>query len=118
MKRWLLAVLLALVVPMALASTAAANKNKGAISATCDGKSVTALVNFRSNNNAAAPLEGGGSIKITEGHFFLHGTTTEVFSFTTNFPHEPAVTCTGSFVDPQSGELLDFTVQGVLRPGK
>jgi hypothetical protein len=116
MKRWYLAAIVALGLTLAASGSAAANKNQGPISATCDGKPVTVRVNFRSNNNAAAPVVGGGSFKVIEGHFFLHGTNQEVFSFTTNFPKEPSVTCNGSFTDPMSGELLDFTVTGVLRP--
>ena len=118
MKRLFLAGLLALAISMALAGTAAANKNKQTISASCNGgQPVTVFLNNRSNQNAAAP-EGGGSFKVTEGHFFLAGTSTEVFSFTTNFPRQPTLTCTGSFLDPESGTPLDFVVQGVLRPGK
>jgi len=98
-------------------SGAAANKNKQVISATCDGQPVTVFVNTQSTQNAALRVQGGGSFKITEAHFFLAGTTEEAFSFATNFPKEPTVTCTGSFVDPDTGTPLDFVVQGVPRPG-
>src|SRR6266581_61410 len=98
--------ILALALALTAAGSAAANKNRGAISATCDGQSVTVLINFRSNDNAAKPVAGGGSFKTIEGHFFLHGTNHEVFSITTNFPKQPSVTCTGSAIDPQSGALL------------
>jgi hypothetical protein len=119
MKRLFLAGLLALAISMALAGPAAANKNKLTISATCNGSQpVTVFVNNQANENSAAPVAGGGSFKPIEGHFFLAGTSTEAFSFTTNFPKDPTVRCTGSFVDPESGTPLDFVVTGVLRPAK
>ena len=116
MQRWSLAGILALALMLAIPASASANKNQLLVPATCDGTSVTVRVNLQSNENAAAPVVGGGSFKAIEGHFFFAGTTEEAFSFTTNFPKPPNVTCTGSFTDPESGQLLDFTITGVLRP--
>ena len=116
MQRCSLAGILALALMLTIPASAAANKNQALVPATCDGQSVTVRVNQRSSENAAGPVVGGGSLKVIEGHFFIAGTSEEVFSFTTNFPKPPNVTCTGSFTDPESGQLLDFTITGVLRP--
>jgi hypothetical protein len=118
MKRWFAAGALALVLMLAVAGSAEANKNRQAISATCGSQSAAVFVNFRASEQAAAPVAGGGSFKTTSLTLFLHGTNQEVFSVTTNYPGQPTVTCTGTFLDPDSGQLLDFTVSGVLRPGK
>jgi len=118
MRKRLFAGMSAAALVLLTAGPAAANKNRGAISAECsNGQAVTVLVNFKANGNSAAPIVGGGSFKTSELHLFLAGTSEEVFSETTNFPKQPTVTCTGTFFDQEVEAMLDFIVSGVLRPG-
>jgi hypothetical protein len=119
MKKRLLVGIFGVLLALNAAGSAAANQNRVSIPGTCnEGQPVTFLVNFKANGNSAAPIAGGGSLKTTELHLFLQGTSQEVFSETTNFPRQPTVRCTGTFFDPEVEATLDFTVTGMPRPGK
>ena len=115
--RVLWAVVLALgLALLSAASATAGNKHSAPTTLTCNGRSVTFFGNEHSNVNSAVPVAGGGSFKFTEIHFFVHGTSQEVFSFTTNYPRRPTTTCTGTV--SEDGELFDVVAKGVLRPGR
>jgi hypothetical protein len=120
-KRLLATMFAAFAVTLGLAGSAAANKNTAVVTAECsNGESLLVRVNFkageRSGENAATPIVGGGSFKTTEIHLFFEGT--EVISVTSNFPHEPTVTCTGTVFEPKEQVTLTFIVSGIPRQGR
>ena len=101
---------------LSVASATAGDKHNAPTTLTCNGTLITFFGNPHSNVNSAVPIAGGGSFKFTEIHFFVHGTTQEIFSFTTNYPRRPTITCTGTV--SEEGELFDVLAKGVLRPGR